>query len=231
MRWLCFLLANTAAAQATPLTFDVAALTARRDSFAFFLRGEERGSAVWSYDVRGPHLVFTAVSDLRPVEAESLQVVMDRATGAPLATFHRIAFSDPRVDTAMVEHDLRIAGGRVTGGRRVVVRRGPAGARSSTATLPAGTVLSDYALLAAPVTNLAPGDSGVARAYSEFGDSLLTLTLVAEPWAIVTVPAGTFNVLPLRSAAFRLYVTRAAPRRVVKGESLDGMFRFELVRP
>ena len=32
----------------------------------------------------------------------------------------------------------------------------------------------------------------------------------------------------LRSGGFRLYVTRAAPRRVVKGETLDRRFSFEL---
>ena len=76
-----------------------------------------------------------------------------------------------------------------------------------------------------------PGDSLSGRAYSEFGDSLVTLTLVAEAPARITVPAGAFETLPLRGAAFRVYVTRVAPRRVVKGESLDGAFRFELVTP
>jgi len=34
--------------------------------------------------------------------------------------------------------------------------------------------------------------------------------------------------MPLRSSSLRLFVTRAAPWRVVKGESLDAVFSFEL---
>src|SRR3989454_9639360 len=57
MRWLCFLLlANPypLAAQASPkpLRFDLEGLTAKRDSFVFFLRGAERGYAVWQYEIR-----------------------------------------------------------------------------------------------------------------------------------------------------------------------------------
>jgi hypothetical protein len=89
-------------------------------------------------------------------------------------------------------------------------------------------VWSDYGLLAAPVANASPGDSLVTAAYSEFGDSLTTLRLVAEPADSVTVPAGHFATVPLRGADFRLYVTRTHPWRVVKGESLDHRFDFEL---
>lgn len=232
MRWLCFLLANTAAAQtAKPLRFDLAALPVARDSFVFYLNGEERGQAVWQYEVRDSQLVFTATSELRPAETESLRVVMNRRTGAPIATFHRITLFNPQSDTVLVEHDLTVRDGRVEGTRRVGMRDGSIASQPVRRTLPGGTVWSDYGLLAAPVAALAPGDSARGRAYSEFDDSLMTLTLVAEPPQTVAVPAGAFATLPVRGAGFRIYVTRAEPRRVVKGESLDGVFRFELVQP
>ena len=44
----------------------------------------------------------------------------------------------------------------------------------------------------------------------------------------IRVPAGRFDVLPLKARGFRVFVTRAEPRRVVKGETLDGVFSFEL---
>ncbi len=59
-------------------------------------------------------------------------------------------------------------------------------------------------------------------------DSIGTLAFVAESPTAVQVPAGRFEVLPLRAGHFRLYVTRQDPRRVVKGETLDGRFSFEL---
>ena len=73
-----------------------------------------------------------------------------------------------------------------------------------------------------------PGDSLAGPAYKEFADSLTTLSFIAEPPTTIDVPAGRFDVLPLRSGGFRIYTTRV-PRRVVKGETLDGAFSFELV--
>jgi len=229
MPWLCFLLASSALQTAKPLRFDLAALTASRDSFAFYLNGDERGQAVWQYEIQGNQLIFTATSELRPADAESLRVVMDRRSGAPISTFHRITVFNPQSDTVLMEHDLTVRQGRVEGTRRVGLRDGRVSSQPVRTALPAGTVWSDYGLLAAAAAVAAPGDVVQGRAYSEFGDSLTTLSLVAESPVTITVPAGTFETLPLRSAVVRLYVTRAAPRRVVKGESLDGAFRFELV--
>jgi len=84
--------------------------------------------------------------------------------------------------------------------------------------------------LAGAVSNIAPGDSLAVPAYKEFDDSLVTLSFVAESPAAIEVPAGRFDALPLRSGGFRIYATRTGPRRVVKGETLDGAFSFELVR-
>src|SRR5256886_9116372 len=58
MRWLCFLLLaspGAAAAQGTAsqsLRFDLAAVPATRDSFVFHFRGQERGWAVWQFEIR-----------------------------------------------------------------------------------------------------------------------------------------------------------------------------------
>ena len=229
MPWLCFLLVSSSLQTAKPLRFDLTALTAARDSFVFYLNGEERGQAVWQYELQGAQLIFTATSELRPADAESLRVVMNRTTGAPVSTFHRIAVFNPQSDTVLVEHDLTVRQGRVEGTRRVGLRNGRLATHLVRKTLPAGVVWSDYALLAAAAVVAGPGDVVNGRAYSEFGDSLTTITLVAESPATITVPAGTFETIPLRSAVVRLFVTRTAPRRVVKGESLDGAFRFELV--
>jgi len=90
-------------------------------------------------------------------------------------------------------------------------------------------VFSDYVFLAGAVSNAAPGDSLAVPAYKEFDDSLVTLSFVAGSPATIEVPAGRFDVLPLVSGGFRIYATRTGPRRVVKGETLDGGFSFELV--
>ena len=157
-------------------------------------------------------------------------MAIDGLTGAPVSSFHRVDLFLPQSDTVMIEHDLDVkaGGAEVEGRRRVKTRDGIVKIIPVDVRIPPGTVLSDFGILAAHVTHLAPGDSLSARAYSEYGDSLMTLTLVAEAPQTITVPAGTFAVMPLRSSSLRLFVTRAAPWRVVKGESLDAVFSFEL---
>ncbi|OLB11906.1 MAG: hypothetical protein AUH07_08925 [Gemmatimonadetes bacterium 13_2_20CM_70_9] len=238
MRWLCFLLlASSAAAQSSgtkPLQFDLTAIPATRDSFVFAFRGVERGWAVWQYEIRPlemtQEVLYTAASEFRPVEEERLRVVLNRQTSEPIASFHRIDLFSPGSDTIMVEHDLEVKHGEIVGRRRVGTKSGEVKLIPVARPFAPGTVLhDDYALLAAAVTNAAPGDSLAVRAYSEFGDSLATLSFVAEQPTTIEVPAGRFDVLPLRTGGLRLYATRVAPRRVVKGETLDGTFSFALV--
>jgi len=240
MRWLSFLLfaGNTAAGQTTPgrpakpLRFDFALMAESRDSFVFQVRGEERGWAVWQYELRsdeaGQEVLYTARSELRPVESESLRIVVNRLTGAPVASFQRLDFFAPGSDTVQLEHDLDVHGGEVTGRRRARTREGEIRLTPVHTALPAGAVWNNYAFFAAAVAQASPGDSLVGRSYREFADSLGPLVVVAEAPTTVTVPAGRYDVLPLKANGFRLYVTRAAPRRVVKGETLDGVFNFEL---
>src|SRR2546426_8982133 len=148
-----------------------------------------------------------------------------RSTLFPYTTLFR-SFS-PGSDTIMVEHDLEVKQGEIVGRRRVGTKNGEVKLIPVARPFSPGTVLhDDYALLAAAVTNAAPGDSLAVRAYSEFGDSLATLSFVAEQPTTIEVPAGRFHVLPLRTGGLRLYATPVAPRRVVKGETLDGTFSF-----
>jgi len=238
MHWLCFLLAPSAAAQAPrprakPLHFDLAALPVTRDSFVFRVRGEERGWAVWQYEVKsvetGQQVVFTAQSELQPLAAERLRVVADRLTGRPLSFFHHVESFSPQSDTVVVEHDLDVKDGRVEGRRQATGRKGAVTIAPIHVPLPAGVVWSSYQWFAAPGLSVAAGDSLVGRGYTEFGDSIETFTVVAEALRTIRVPAGQFAVLPLVTGGLRLYVSRTAPRRVVKGETPDSAFSFELV--
>jgi len=238
MPWLCFLFVSATAAQggggrpAKPLRFDLALLPETRDSFTFFLDHESRGFAVWQYETRSldarQTVVYSSYSEFDPVEEERLRVVLDRVTGAPLESFQHYDFFVPKRDTIMEEHDLAVKGDRVTGRRRMGTAGGKVLTVAVDVALPAGAVWFNYELYAAAVTNAAPGDSLTIPAYVEFEGSVTTLSFVADQPTTVRVPAGQFDALPLRSGNFRLYVTRQAPRRVVKGETLDGRFSFEL---
>ena len=223
-----------ALAQAAPtrtLHFDLTALPVTRDSFVFKLGGLVRGFAIWQYELRTEgmrqEVIYSAFSEFEPIEDEDLRVVLDRATGVPVSSFHHVELFAVHSDTLMVEHDLRLAGDRVSGRRRVAYKDGKVDTVAVDCAVPPGVVWANYELYAAAVTNVGPGDSLVAPAYAEFGDSVKALAMVGEAPTTIEVPAGKFAVLPLRSGDFRLYVTRVAPRRVIKGETLDGQFSFE----
>src|SRR2546427_792695 len=175
MRWPCFLLlaslplASAATAQTTgsasspkSLKFDVAQVPATRDSFVFRLRGQERGWAVWQYEIRPlemtQEVVYTAASEFRPVEEERLRVVVNRLTGQPISTFHHIDLFSPGSDTVMVEHDLEVKRGEISGRRRGGTRSGGVIIVPVSRPFASGTVLSDYGFLAAAVSNAVPGD-------------------------------------------------------------------------
>jgi hypothetical protein len=240
MRWLCFLLlvspvvarGQTAARGQKPLRFDFADLPATRDSFVFRLKGQDRGWAVWQYEIKTlemtQELIYTASTAFEPVEEEHLKVVVNRQTGEPISTFHHIDVFSPQSDTVMMEHDLEVRRGEISGRRRIGTKSGEVKIVPVSHPFPPGTVLGDYYLFASAATDAAPGDSLAVSCYKEFTDSLTTLSIIAEPPTTIEVPAGRFDVLPLRSGGFRIYTTRT-PRRVIKGETLDGAFSFELV--
>src|SRR5712691_3797515 len=175
MRWLSFLLlaGSPAAAQsaraAKPLRLDFALVAPIRDSFVFHVRGEERGWAVWQYELRsdamGQEVLYTATSELRPVEAESLRIVVNRLTGAPVASYQRLDFIAPGSDTVQLEHDLDVRRGAVTGRRRARTRSGEERITPVNTPLPVDVVWSNYAVFAAPVADAARGDSLVGWAY------------------------------------------------------------------
>ncbi|MGH7567585.1 MAG: hypothetical protein ACREL9_01250 [Gemmatimonadales bacterium] len=236
MRWLCFLLAGSAAAQtvpAKPLRFDLTAIPETRDSFVYRIGGREAGYVVYQYEIvsreTGQEIVFTEEVRLGTAFRERSRVVMDRLTGEPVASFQRLEFGNPASDTAAVEHDLDVKRSAIEGRRRVERRSGDVRIIPVSGKLPRGAVWSRYGFIAAAVTNALPGDSLTINAFDELGDSLRTLTLVAEPPVTLELPAGRFDVLPLRVSGGRVYVTRAAPRRIVKLEVLGQPLVSELV--
>lgn len=236
MRWLCFLLAGSAAAQtapAKPLRFDLTAIPETRDSFAYRIGGREAGYVVYQYEIvsreTGQELVFTEEVRLGAMFHEKSRVVMNRLTGEPVASFQRLEFGNPAGDTSAIEYDLDVRRGAIAGRRRVERRNGDVRITPVNATLPRDAVWSRYGFIAAAATNALPGDSLSIRAFDEFGDSLRTLTLVAEAPVTLELPAGRLDVLPLRVSGARVYVTRAAPRRIVKLEVLGQPLVSELV--
>src|SRR3989442_9824175 len=176
----------------------------------------------------GQDIVFTARSEFRPAEEERLRVVLNRLTGEPVASFHPIALFAHGSDTVMVEPALDVKRGDVEGRRKVGRRNGDVQIIPVSKPLPSGAVWSSYVLYAAAVTNLAPGDSLTAPVYREFEDTVVTVSLVAGQPTAVQVPAGRFDVRPIKNEDFGVYVTPAAPRGGGKGGTANPALRFQL---
>jgi len=228
MRWLCFLLGSPLAAQATPaarsLRFDLRAIPETRDSFALLSAGREAGYVVVQYEIRslemGEVLVFTEEVGIGATFRERARVTMNRVTGAPLSSYQRLEFSGPQADTTGIEHDLEVKGAEVQGRRRVERRNGDVAITPVYVPLPAGAVWSRYGFYAAPAVTLASGDSAVVPGYVEFGDSLAPLWAVGEAPTTITVRGTSWEVVPLRLSGARMYVSRKAPRRIVRIEAI-----------
>src|SRR5207244_12641734 len=95
-----------------------------------------------------------------------------------------------RSESVMVEHDLEVKRGEISGRRRVGTKSGGVKIVPVSRPFAPGTVFSDYVFLAGAVSNAAPGDSLAVPAYKEFDDSLVTLTFVAEAPATLELPSG-----------------------------------------
>jgi len=224
--------AQTGAPPLKRLQFDLTAIPAVRDSFLFFVDKAVRGFAVWQYEIQrtdaGDQVIYTQASQLQPIEQEEQRVVLDRATGRPVSFYYHLEMFSPASDTILVEVQVAVKQGVVEGRRIASLKDGKTRTTPVRRQLPEGTVWSSYELFAAAVTNLSPGETLTVPAYREMHDSLVTLTMSAGQPTSVRVPAGRYDVLRLSSGDFRVYVTRTNPRRVVKGETSDGRFTFEL---
>src|SRR5256884_8590704 len=200
MRWLCFLLlADPAAAAAEGYgspsrPFDLAAVPAPLDSVVVDFRGQERGWAVWQFEIRPlemtQQLVYTASSEFQPVETERLRVVLDRVSGAPVSTFHHIDLFSPTSDTVMMEHDLEVRRGEISGRRRGGTKSGAVTITPVSRPFAPGTVLADYIFIARAVTHGVPGGALCVSAYNEFARSLTLLGFVVQPPSFIPVPVG-----------------------------------------
>jgi len=222
---------------AKALRFDFSTVTQIRDSFVHLRDGVERGYSLRRYQIvhldEGTQLVYEELSEERGGYAGYRRTVVDSASGAPIAFRQRLtrrtAMPTPR-DTIMAAINVTVDSGVVTGDWCSWTALGDKSCVPIHTALPSGAVWSSARSFGAAALSVEPGDVVAAPAYVELTDSVDTLTVVAEPPEPVVVPAGRFDVLPLRWGAWRIFVTRTVPRRTVREETLDGVERFDLTR-
>ncbi len=216
-----------------PLRFDFRVARQTRDSFAHFRNGIELGYLLRVYEMvhsdASTEFVLEDFSEARGGVAY-MRIAADPSTGAPVAFYSRVtgraAIPTPH-DTVMAAINVSVRSGNVTGDRCLWTANGSKHCVPVRTALPPQAVWSPNFFWVAGLI-AAPGDSLTGPVYAVLRDSVVTVSVVAEPPESLVVAAGRFEVLPLRSGAWRISVTRSAPRRIVRLETLDAAERFDL---
>ncbi len=216
---------------AVALTFDPAQLVAGRDSFRVMVQGNPMGTYVAELVRGGDSIVVSELMSIPVIGlAQGGSVVLGRDLAVRTVRQSFAAGGQP------VEATLRFAGGRVTG-KAIQPPQGPgmpAATRDVDTTLAADVYDSNQLSALLPALPLAEGATFTAQAYTASQNRVRTLTIRVEGTEDVTVPAGTFPVFRVSLTGgeqpLTLYVTRAAPRKVVKLEIVGTPLVIELVQ-
>ncbi len=217
------------AAQAGPLSLDAAQLVPSSDSFVVKLQGNPFGARTTQLRRSVDSLVFDETVLLGAAGRQQLTVVLDPAD-----------LSMRRVDQTGTaggqpnEVHLAYRAGRVKGTAVVPQQSGTPQTLAIDTTVPAATY-DDHAIeVIVPALPLATGKSFGVNVFSSGDASAKVITVKVAGEDSVTVPAGTFRVFKVEVSGGEtpalLYVSRDAPRRIVKLELVGAPIVFELVK-
>ncbi len=216
-------------AKAGPLPLDAAQLVARSDSFVVLLQGKPFGARTTTVRRSADSLVFDETFILGAAGKQQLTVVLDPTD-----------LSVKRVDQTGTaggqpnEVHLAYSAGRVKGTAVVPQQSGTPQTLAIDTTIPAATY-DDHAIeVIVPALPLASGKSFGVNVFSSGDASAKVITVKVVGEDSVTVPAGTFRVFKVEVSGGEtpalLYVSRDAPRRIVKLGIVGTPLVFELVK-
>jgi hypothetical protein len=217
------------APKAASLAIDRSHLVARTDSFRILVQGNPFGTQVNTLHVGGDSAVYLEATNIGGFVRQDTRLVFAPQDFAVRELHQTGSFQGQQVETHLV-----YAGGRVTG---TAMSPQPGGAPKSltvdTAVV-AGTIDDNALSVLLPALALAPGATLSLSVFSGGDGALRTLTAkVADPES-VTVPAGTFDAFRVDVTggpqSITLWVSTAAPRRVVKIAPSGAPFVLELVK-
>ncbi len=222
-------LAPALSAQEARPALDVAQLVPRRDSSRVLAEGREVGATVSILRRSGARLEYTEQSTLVGGFHEETTIVLDPKDASPRQFAQTITQKDRKAETR-----LTYEGGRVKGrGTALQPDGGVKEFKVDTAAAP-GTYDVSSLPVVVPALPLAPGTSFTLRFFftDDYSTKVLGFTVAdSEP---VTVPAGTFQAYRVEVSGsqlpFVLYVSTAAPRRVVKTQFVGQPYVAELVK-
>ena len=217
---------------ATAITFDVSQLVARRDSFRVVVQGNPMGTYVTELATETDLLVFTETVAIPVIGMQQSGRISMSSGDLAMRALHQTMSMGGQTGAT----DLTFSDGRVTG-TAMVPPEGPGGAlatRHVDTTLATGVYETNQVQALIPAMPLDVGARFTLQAYNAIEHQVRTLSIVVEGTEEVTVPAGTFQTFRISLTGGEspsiLYVSRDAPRRVVRLELVGQPFVFELVR-
>ena len=200
-------------ARATALELDLSKLVARQDSFAVTMQGKPVGYMRTAVEKTPAGFRVTEATQIMAAIQQQSELTMS-PTGEMLAVKQsgKVQGQDTKVD-------VTYAGGRAKGSAQTPTREG---IKSVTvdAAVPAGSIDDNAIQALVPALTWGPSAKFTMSVFSPSKNAARPMTLAAAGTEKVTVPAGTFDVyraeLTGGDQPMTLYVTTAAPHRVVK---------------
>lgn len=217
--------------KAGPLAFDRAHLVARRDSFQVSVQGQPFGHMVAEVRPGSDSIVYLEETEIPAIGLhQTATVVLDPGSLAVRSVHQNIRGAGQTAETRLTYAQGRVRGRAQTPDPRAGA---PKTAEVDTA-VAAGTIdLNAFQPLVA-LLPLAENASFTVGAFDASENTVRTLTIKVSGAVDVTVPAGTFPAFRVEVSGtpqpLVFFVSRAAPRRLLKIELVGQPLSFELVK-
>ena len=217
------------APRAAPLALDATQLAPRSDSFAVTLQGMQLGARTVELRRTADSLLYREVLLLGAAGRQELAIVFDPTD----LSVRRVDLTGATGGQPNEAH-LVYGGGRVRG-TVTMPQKGGTTRTVTVDTTVAPETYDEHALgVIVPALPLAVGKHFVVNGFASEDASPKVLTVTVAGEDSVTVPAGTFAAYRVEvtggAVPVVLYVTRDAPRHVIKIEIVGAPFVVELVK-
>lgn len=217
------------APKAAPVALDAAQLVSRTDSFRILVQGNPFGSQVNRLHVSGDSTVYIENTNIGGFVQQDTRVVFDPADWSVREVHQTGSMQGQKVET-----HLTYGGGRVKGSAMTPQQAGTPKTATIDTTVSPGTIDNNAFSTLVPALALEAGKTLNVTVFSSGEGIAHVLAIKVSAPESVTVPAGTFEAFRLDMtggpAAFAMWVTVAAPRRIVKIAPTGAPFVVELVK-
>jgi hypothetical protein len=217
---------------ATAVNLDLSQVVARRDSFAVKFQGNPIGTQVSELKEEGGGLVYVEQTAIPMIGlTQNTELRMERGS---LEMRSLAQQGQSQAGAQATQTNVTVSGGRVKGQAQSPQQGGQTKTVEVDTTYAPGTFDTNQLQTVVPALPLAEGASITLTVFNAADVSTKPVTFKVEALEDVTVPAGTFPVFRVSvtggDAPAVLYVSREAPRRVVKIEIVGQPVAFELVK-